>query len=113
MKLVTSPEAVLELRQKLLDDTLKPVGFDTESSGQQLAGLTGKKSRLNVYLSSMTGFSVAFLDGSSYYVPVRHAVGDNASEAEAYKLLCLLLLVCQVHQHRLHLFLMDVPFVSP
>ena len=112
MKLVTSPEAVLELRQKLLDDTSKPVGFDTESSGQQLAGLTGKKSRLNVYLSSMTGFSVAFLDGSSYYVPVRHAVGDNASEAEAYKLLCLLFarkgsIYCHNVKHELKVLSME------
>lgn len=112
MKLATSPGVLNELRQKLQTDTSKPVGFDTESSGQQLAGLSGSKSRLNVYLSSMTGFSIAFLDGSSYYVPVRHQEGENVSEADAYRVLCLLFarsghLFCHNVKHELKVLSME------
>ena len=112
MKLATSPGVLDELRQKLQTDTTKPVGFDTESSGQQLGGLSGSKSRLNVYLSSMTGFSIAFLDGSSYYVPVRHLEGENVSEFAAYRVLCLLFarkgrLYCHNVKHELKVLSME------
>lgn len=106
MKLVTTQQTIEELRSKLRSDIENPVGFDTESSGPSLEGLSGKRSRLNMYLSSMTGFSIAFLDGSAYYVPVRHDVGDNCNHAEAYRLLCLLmarkgLIYCHNVKHEL------------
>ena len=54
-------------------------GFDTESSGPLLRTSTPKrrKSRkykkfVNMELSTTSGYSVAFPDGTSYYVPLRH-----------------------------------------
>ena len=53
-------------------------GFDTESHGPVLdTGKGRKKSMLNVFLSDMTGFSLAFPEGKAFYVPVRHMKGKN------------------------------------
>lgn len=91
MQLALSRSVLEELRIKLTTDLEAPSAFDTESSGPSLVGLTGKKSRLNIYRSTMTGFSLAFMDGSSYYVPVRHCVDKNVPMATALGLLRLLL----------------------
>ena len=48
MKLVTTQQTIEELRSKLRSDIENPVGFDTESSGPSLEGLSGKRSRLRV-----------------------------------------------------------------
>lgn len=63
--------------------SVKRFGFDTESHGPQLSG----RKMLNVYRSSLTGFSLAFEDGSSYYVPVGHLHGGNCSPSVVNRLL--------------------------
>lgn len=64
----------VEKAERLLEHlrTTNEVGFDTESDGPQL---TFDK-MLNVYESSIVGFSVA-VDDTGYYVPVRHTTGTN------------------------------------
>lgn len=70
------------------------VGFDTESHGPELT----HQKFINVYRSQLTGFSLAFADGTSYYVPVNHAKG-NAAFQEAMGLLRVLVEdgMCAVH----------------
>ena len=49
------------------------VGLDSESSGPQAPG----RKMLEMASSEMTGMSIAFPDGSSFYVPVKHSSGPN------------------------------------
>ena len=61
------------------------IGLDTESSGPLLVHLRGKKSMVNMYRSTLTGISLASIDGKSYYVPLEHRQG-NLSLAHLPKL---------------------------
>lgn len=81
MLLVKTPEAVRALRERL-QSSQEAIGFDTESSGPPLAN-----GFLNVYKSTLTGFSVSFLNGDSYYVPVAHDGGGNVRMGDRYALL--------------------------
>lgn len=62
-----------------------PIGFDTEVSGPQLID----QEMVNVYSSTLTGFSVS-VDYISWYVPVRHRRGKNLQIQNARKLLTVL-----------------------
>ena len=50
------------------------IGFDTEVAGPQLRG----RDFVNITYSCLLGLSLAFEDGKTYYVPIRHK-GNNAS----------------------------------
>lgn len=57
------------------------VGFDVEARDEQLKKLGPGVRRRNCY---PVGFSFAFEDGRSWYLPVRHAGGDNLPEERVY-----------------------------
>ena len=84
--LVQTPEQIASLALRIKDASA--FGFDTESHGPVLdTGKGRKKSMLNVYLSSMTGFSLAFPDGKAFYVPVRHMKWKNVPLLHARQIL--------------------------
>jgi DNA polymerase-1 len=56
------------------------VGFDTEAVGPLLQG----QDFINISYSALLGLSVAFEDGSAYYLPLRHK-GTNASFHDLHK----------------------------
>ena len=76
------------------------IGFDTESSGPLLVKKGSKDDRrmVNIRRSSLTGFSVAFEDGTSYYVPTGHTDG-NCSPCDRDKLLTAVLSSEEVWVH--------------
>jgi DNA polymerase-1 len=55
-------------------DEADTIGFDTESAGPLLRNRKWKEGRtfLNIYKSTMVGFSVAFENQNAYYVPIAH-----------------------------------------
>lgn len=74
IELVVTVDQARALVQKL--STANKVGFDTEVSGPLL--VDKKSEMVNVYASTLTGFSVAFpSDNTAYYVPVAHRRGSN------------------------------------
>lgn len=83
LELVQDRTQVAKLLEKI--QNAETFGFDTESSGPSILE-KGKPKGLNVYLSTMTGFSLAFNDQTAYYVPVRHH-DANVAVQEAVKLL--------------------------
>lgn len=72
--LATTSQQLQEIHNRV--SKASSIGFDTESSGPLLKFLKGQKKMINVYQSSLTGFSVAFDDGVSFYVPLRHRQGN-------------------------------------
>lgn len=94
MALIEAFTRELALDRKTLDlirdkATRMPCGLDTESSGPQLRdtkrnkpskknpeGSIKYKDFINMWLSTTTGWSIAFPDKTSYYVPLTHRLGN-------------------------------------
>lgn len=77
-------------------------GLDTESHGPLLE--SGKM--LNVFQSSLTGFSVAFQDRTAYYVPIAHQEGNAPflSAIRGYKLAFGAWAVVHSLKHEIHVY---------
>ena len=73
-RLVTS-EADLNLMLRSMEGA-PCAGLDTESSGPLLLHLRGKKSMVNMYRATLSGLSLAFPDGTSWYIPLLHRTGN-------------------------------------
>ncbi len=73
-RLCNTAEEVKVLLRCLKEGT-GPIGFDTEVSGPLLIG----EDMVNVYSSTLTGFSVS-IDHVCWYVPLRHRRGRNLTE---------------------------------
>lgn len=90
-KLAATQKSLDEILDKLSDN---PVGLDTESSGPRLISTSKRadgthklKDMVNMFQATTTGFSLAFPDKTSYYIPLRHARGANAPLRPAVQLL--------------------------
>jgi DNA polymerase-1 len=99
ISLATNEKALTHIRE-MIDKTGRR-GWDTESHGPELE--SGKF--LNVYRSELTGWSIAFPDGTAYYVPMAHHTG-NAPYVPARTALSHLLRtdgsVCHNLKHEIH-----------
>ena len=74
MTLVNTPALERELRGRLLKlhraGWPEPIGFDVETFGPEFK--LKKKGKPDFTRARICGFSIAFVDGARYYVPVRH-----------------------------------------
>ncbi len=72
-----------ELRARLVDlqrrgwPASEPVGFDVETFGPQFEH--GGKTKPDFTRARLAGYSIAFVDGARYYVPLRHPDTDTGA----------------------------------
>lgn len=94
--LVTTDKRIDQLKGAL--EWADVIGFDTESAGPLLRDR--KRPFINMAKSEMIGFSVAFQDTKSYYVPICHK-GKNVPYDEVAEILRLVAEVPRVWVHNL------------
>jgi DNA polymerase I-like protein with 3'-5' exonuclease and polymerase domains len=85
--LVDTPAKLAELRGRLLRlrdaGWVEPVGFDVESFGPEFEH--GGKRKPDFTRHRLAGYSISFVDGARYYVPLRHPEQDTGpGPAPAY-----------------------------
>jgi len=74
----TSMDAMLLItRLEEASGAKEALGFDTESSGEKLLN----KNMINMFGSRLTGCSLAFEQGDTFYIPIAHTVGTNVPKA--------------------------------